>query len=139
MLTARALWSFRPDALTIALDDGVTIDSRPVLLTAANTPEYGHGATIAPGALPDDGLLDVCIVDGVSAFTMVRHAYRLFNSTIGRMPGYRRVRTAGLKIARPRPGPYQADGESLMGGETLEILVVPKGLRVVLPESRLTG
>lgn len=139
LLTAKALRAFRPESLRLEVDGAPAISAAPLLATVANTPQYGHGATIAPGAVPDDGLLDLCILEGVGAFTMARHAYRLFNGTIDRMPGYRRVRVTRLRILRPRPGPYQADGESLMGGEVLEVHVVPKGLKVALPEAVRAG
>ena len=51
--------------LTAAEDNAVwtTRSDQPTILAAfANTPVYGGGMKIAPGAKMDDGLLDVCIV-----------------------------------------------------------------------------
>jgi diacylglycerol kinase (ATP) len=73
---APTILTFTPQPLKIltpAQSDEATKESwtirsdQPTVLAAfANTPVYGGGMKIAPQAKMDDGLLDVCIVGGVS-------------------------------------------------------------------------
>ncbi|MGB3326999.1 MAG: diacylglycerol kinase, partial [Mycolicibacterium fortuitum] len=55
----RELISLRPLAFRASLDDATPVGQPGTLLAVANTASYGGGMRIHPGALPDDGLLDV--------------------------------------------------------------------------------
>ncbi len=129
-LTARALLTFVPDEVTVTLDDATTIRTFPTVLTVANTAQYGSGAVIAPGALPDDGLLDLCVVEDFSLLRAMRHSHRLFTGTIDRMPGVRLFRFRRLQITRTAPGRLQADGEALEGAAVLDVEVIPQAIQV---------
>ena len=54
------LRGFRPYGYRLTLDD-VIWESAGSLVAVANTPWIGGGVKIAPGAVPDDGLLDVVV------------------------------------------------------------------------------
>jgi YegS/Rv2252/BmrU family lipid kinase len=102
----------------------------PFLLTAANTDQYGGDCVIAPGAVPDDGLLDLCILQDVGFFGAVMYALRLFKGNIDRVKKFKRIRTASIEIIRKRPGPVHLDGEPFQGGEKIKVGVMPRALRV---------
>ena len=136
VLTAQAFRSFEPEEVTVTLDDGTTIRTCPTVLTVANTAQYGSRAVIAPGALPDDGLLDLCVVEDTGALKAMWHSRRLFTGTIDRMPGVRLFRCRSLQIVRAGPGRFQADGEALEGEAVLDVEVVPQAIRVALSEDR---
>ena len=105
----------------------------PSLLTLANSAAFGYGAEIAPGALPDDGLLDVCIVEEMTIVRALVNAHRLFNGTFDQTPGVTRCRVTRLRIEREAPGPIQVDGESRMGDASLEVTLSSGGLDVIVP------
>lgn len=42
------------------------------LIDVANFPNYGGGMIICPGASCSDGVLDICIVHGISRFGLLR-------------------------------------------------------------------
>ena len=132
VLTARTFFTRVPEEITLNLDNGPPLTARPILLTVANTRQYGGGAIIAPDARPDDGLLDVCLMEDVSLFRALFHARRLFTGTIHRMPGVRLFQAATVEIVRPAPAPFQMDGEALRGEAVLSIQVVPGALKVAI-------
>ena len=68
----------REVALTV---DGVGSQREVTLVAVANTPWYGGGMRIAPGADPSDGLFEVVVVGPVSRRELVRTRPRLVAGT----------------------------------------------------------
>jgi diacylglycerol kinase (ATP) len=132
-LTVQAIKSYVPAHLTIDVDGRPWHQGAPLLMTVANTPQLGHGATIAPGAVPDDGWLDILFAERLGLLRSVWHARRLFTGSIDRMPGAQTIRARRIRIVRERPGVIQMDGESIAGDAILDVEVVPKALRVAVP------
>ena len=115
-LTLRAYLSYVPVETVITLADGVEIRTHPTIATVANTSQFGNGAIIAPEALPDDGVLDLCVIDDTGVLRALWHSRRLFRGTIDRMPGVRLFRSRCIRIARPRPGATPGGWRSDRGG-----------------------
>ncbi|MCZ6633764.1 MAG: diacylglycerol kinase family lipid kinase [bacterium] len=134
VLTLSTLQTYRPEPIRVVLAEGTSFSCSPLLLAVANTDQYGNGATIAPGAVPDDGRLDLCVMDSPGVGRLVFHGWRLFTGTIDRMPGVRLFRTQGLRIERETSGRFQVDGEAKEGGAVLEVEVLPGAIRLVVPE-----
>ncbi len=133
VLTVDAFRAYKREEVRVTLEEGTELRVRPLILTVANAPQYGNGVIIAPQARPDDGVLDLCIIEGVGFWRMLWHARRLFTGTIDRMPGTQFIRTQGVRIVRAGPGRFQVDGEAMMGEATLEVKVVPEAIRMALP------
>ena len=132
-LTAQAVRHYVPEHLTIDVDGRPWHQGTPLLATVANTSQFGHGATIAPDAVPDDGWLDLLFMEKPGLLRSIWHARRLFTGSIGRMPGTRMIRAQRIRIVRQRPGVIQMDGEPIHGDAVLDVEVVPKALRVAVP------
>ncbi len=104
-----------------------------ILLTATGiTASYGGGMKIVPGAIIDDGLFDVCIIEPVPHRTVLRLLVTLF---WGGHAGHRAVRmhrTKSLTIETDPPILLYADGERICyTPATVEI--VERGLTVIAP------
>ncbi|MDN5381405.1 MULTISPECIES: diacylglycerol/lipid kinase family protein [Streptomyces] len=106
----RAVATWRPAGYRVTVD-GEEHVHRGYTVVAANSPYYGSGRMIAPGARVDDGLLDV---------VMIRHApRRLFFALMNELrtgahtgrPEVRVLRGRQVRIEADRPVPYGADGE----------------------------
>ena len=61
--------------------DGQTETGDMLFVAIANGAYYGGGMRIAPGALVDDGLLDVCVVGDISRLTVLRQLPNLYRGT----------------------------------------------------------
>ena len=130
LIGAKTFFAYAPVPVKIKHEEG-EVNSRPLLLSIANAPQYGSGAVIAPQAKSDDGLLDVCIIDTLPLWKAAANIYRLFNGTIDQMKGYHSFQTHSLTIERPGPGPIHTDGDPHQEEALLKIEVLPGRLRVV--------
>ena len=104
-----------------------------LLLAVANSDQYGNNARIAPGARVDDGALDLIAVQPVGLLGATALAARLFLGNFDRSPRVRRLRGARFAIDRVAPGLIHTDGETHATGTTIEVLVHPRSLRVLVP------
>lgn len=132
--TMACVAEYAPCAARLYLDGSDTaLTCKPTLLTVANTSTLGYGAEVAPGADVTDGRLDVCILEGVTAARAALNAYRLFNGTFDRTPGFTRHLATQVRIERDAPGPLQIDGEAAGQVEAIAVSLTPGGLKVVVP------
>jgi len=98
----------------------------------ANSPEFGNGAIIAPGARVDDGQLDLVVMEERSRLNTIVQLPRLFQGNVDRAPGCSIRRIARAAIESDRPMRYHVDGEPASGGTTLKVRVHPGALYVAV-------
>jgi YegS/Rv2252/BmrU family lipid kinase len=130
--SAKALTTYRPAHYTITTPE-VCVHVRALLVTVANSAEFGNGACIAPGARVDDGWLDLVVMEERARFARLRTVWnlrRLFNGTVERAPGcsIRQVRQATIESDQPMA--YHVDGEPMAGGTSLRVRIYPGALNV---------
>ncbi|MEU8522981.1 YegS/Rv2252/BmrU family lipid kinase [Streptomyces sp. NBC_01216] len=106
----RAVLAWKPAAYRITVD-GVRYERDGYTVVAANSGFYGFGRNIAPGALLDDGLLDVVVIGDAPK----RHFFATMNELktgahVNR-PQVEILRGREIRIEADRPLPYGADGE----------------------------
>jgi YegS/Rv2252/BmrU family lipid kinase len=132
-ISSRALLSYQPASYTIRTDDASACPPvRAVMLTVANSPEFGNGAIIAPGARVDDGALDLVLIEETSRLRTVAQLPHLFRGTIDRAKGcsIRQIRRATIESDQPMK--YHVDGEPVSGGTSLRVRVHPGALYVAV-------
>lgn len=138
------LWLYLSALLHVLLKDltsfslSVSFDGQPndaieTLILAANIGRtYGGGFKITPDALPDDGMLEVCMIDPMR---LPEALARLPFVVGGKHTGMRPVhmsRHASIVIECDAPVPAQIDGEVLLERRyVLEIL--PAAIECVVP------
>jgi YegS/Rv2252/BmrU family lipid kinase len=128
-LGARALRTYLPRDYRITASNG-RVEARALLVSVANAPQWGNGARIAPGALVDDGLIDLVVLEERSRFRTLCQLPRLFNGTVGRIPGCTISRVRDVTIECDEPMTFHVDGEPHQGGRSLRARVHPHALRV---------
>ncbi len=131
----REFFFYRPETFTLMFDDK-KLTVRALLVTIANSKQWGNGVFIAPHAEPDDGLLDVCILHRINALRAMYHFPKLFTGKIDKVREYERYQTTSLKIIREKPGPFHVDGEPVEAQTTLHITIKPHALRVIVPAKK---
>lgn len=112
--------------------DGQTIKTRALVVAVANTKQYGNNAIIAPNAKPDDGLLDLAIIQPTSFVSAMYYLPTLFTGRIDRAPFTRIYRATKFEIHREFPAPYTLDGEVFEGKTPLKVTMLPKSLKVIV-------
>jgi diacylglycerol kinase (ATP) len=113
-------------------DDIAAIEGRVMTAAVLNTPAYGAGLRVAPGARVDDGLLDVSILKSLSTVEVARALPRLF--ACGELPGsyFKRRQTRTVILQTDRASMFHGDGE-ILGPAPVRIEVVRKAIRVIAP------
>lgn len=101
------------------------------LAAFANAKCYGGGMQIAPAANPDDGLLDVVVVEETSRAELLRQLPGLFSGQHVSHPKVRIVRAEAVEVIAPRQE-VTLDGE-LIGSTPGLIRRDPARLRVRVP------
>ena len=132
---AAQLIAYKDQPIHAALDGAPTqIFSAPILFTIANLTQYGGGAQIAPRARPDDGLMELVVVQRPDLPVTLMNIARLFNGTIDQLPQIATRRFRQMDLHRTKPTPIQMDGELVEAGRDVEIRLLPKALTVLAPE-----
>jgi diacylglycerol kinase (ATP) len=122
------LASLRAVPLVLETEHGVEeIDA--TLVAIGNTPNYGGGIPVCPGADPADGLFDVTVVSAVNRRLLVRMLPTLRTGRHVDHPAVRTLRAKSVRIASDAWVAY-ADGERLHE-LPLSTTCVPEALSVV--------
>jgi len=131
----RRWWRYGFPPITVTVDGRVLSDDAGMVFVL-NTPLYGDGLRLAPGALGDDGLLDVVCFRTHSRWHMLLQYVR---ARLGRhldhpLVVYGRGKQIGVTCDQ-RTLPVQADGD-LVGETPLTFSLRPRAVRVLVrPES----
>ena len=105
-------------------------------LAVANSDQYGNNAIIAPGALVDDGLLDLCAIPSVNMLNAASLMTRLFTGNLDRQRGVYLRRSREFTVERTSCGPLHTDGEVHDAGPKIEFRIRPSSLRILAPVER---
>lgn len=108
-------------------------DGDQTLICIANGRWYGGGFNPVPIAEPDDGLLDVLLVKGVSRVTVANVIGKYKAGRFRELPEYiRHFRCKRVRIRCDKDSEINLDGELLMAKDALFELV-PRALRFFYP------
>lgn len=127
----RALRGFRPLALKISFQGPAqkTIETEALVAGVLNTPSYGAGLRLAPGAILDDGLLDLVILADLKLTEIVRILPVLAVSGEIHTRKIQRYSIQQVRIETDRPCVFHGDGE-VIGQTPVEVSVEPGAMNV---------
>jgi YegS/Rv2252/BmrU family lipid kinase len=129
-----AFTHFRAEDYQISAN-GTTTRQRAFVIAVANSGQYGNNARVAPLASLQDGLLDVVVVDDTDFIKAAILMTRLFAGSFHRASGVTTMQTTEVTIRRPAAGPAHLDGEPLTLSEQLHVRIVPRSLRLLVPDT----
>lgn len=124
-----------PHHVRISWDGAEPVEDDVLALATTIGSTYGGGFRITPDALPDDGLLEVCLIDPLS---LPQALVRLPFVVVGKHTGMKVVRMSrhrSVVIESDEPIPAQIDGE-VMVGNRFEVEVLPLAIEYVVPLER---
>jgi diacylglycerol kinase (ATP) len=121
---------FQPVPYRLDLD-GDAWETSAMLVTIGNIPSYGGGMRVTPGAILDDGLLDIMIVKPLSKARFLTVFPRVYTGSHVDLPFVEIRRAKQARIDAPGITAY-ADGERL-GPLPQTFEAVPAALRVLVP------
>jgi len=128
-VVVRALFEYPAAHYAIAVD-GQRIETDAVIVAIANLSQYGSNAVIAPGARPDDGLLDVMVIGKRGVAGRIGLVVRAYARTIDRAAEVTRLPATHVVVRADQPILFHVDGEPHQGGTTVEARIIPAAIRV---------
>jgi diacylglycerol kinase (ATP) len=125
---------YRPLDIDVELEDGGLLHfRRPMVFTIANLTQYGGGARIAPQANAEDGKLELVVGLQEDAPKLIANLARLFDGSINKLPELITRTFSKLTVRRQEAGAIQVDGELVQAGAEVEVGIIPRALRVLVP------
>ncbi|MFD4789725.1 diacylglycerol kinase family protein [Streptomyces sp. NPDC058459] len=123
--------------LSVRLDGGQPLRRTARMVLIGNTGALQGGVRLIPDARPDDGVLDLLILDpqGPGGWLRTMNALLLRRKRDGRQgdgqPEFRTFRRAEFTFDAPEP--REVDGDPVGTGRRLSVAVVPGALTVLVP------
>lgn len=108
------------------------MEAKALLAGVLNTPTYGAGMQLAPGADMGDGLLEVALLKNLNLFQVLALLPRLIASGEVRTSRLKRWRIQRVRLTTGRRCLFHGDGE-IIGPTPVEIEVVPQAIQVLAP------
>ena len=124
----RAVHRYPAPAIDVETD-GVTSRGASVIL--ANVGKVAFGGSVADGADPFDGRLDVVSVPRLGTLGMAALGVRMLMSSLERAPGVGHGRGTHIRLQAREPVPFQLDGEPV-GQLPVDVRIVPGAVRLLL-------
>ena len=113
--------------------DGDELHTKTMLLSAfANGRYYGGGMMPAPSAVPDDGLIDFCIINDINRLKLLRFLPRFLKGTHTQMKEVSIRRCRSIEMKSPKPVHVNMDGELFRLSE-VKIEILEKSLNFIKP------
>ncbi len=111
--------------------DNTELKINVFLVSFANSTQFGNHAYIAPQALIDDGLIDICLLKKVPLSRVPDILTRLFTRRIQGSDLYQAHTAKTFRLESERQIFTHIDGEYVETGKVLDCKVLPGALRVL--------
>jgi diacylglycerol kinase (ATP) len=122
------------------LADGMQLEGKFMLVEVSNIRLYAGGlATLSPQATLDDGLMELWLFDGSSVEDVIQQAWSLLS---GKHIDSERVKFLQFKkivLESDAPIYLQMDGEPEFGSTKVEVTVLHRQLKVLVPDQAPEG
>jgi diacylglycerol kinase (ATP) len=126
----RELRRFQPTRVVLEVDGKVHREDGVWLIAIANISCYGGGMRICPEARNDDGLLDICLVRGISRLNLLRLFPLVFSGKHVNYPYIVMLRGSQITVSSEAPLVVHADGE-IVGETPISVRIRPQSLWVL--------
>ena len=115
---------------TVLKANNETREDKVLMLVFCNTREFGNGAVISPGSLPDDGLAELRIVIKPPLLPMLSAFIRMYNGSIDNSPYVTNIVTDNAVVHQEGTLAH-LDGEPVEIGHEVVFRLDPNRLWVV--------
>lgn len=130
--TLKAIASFKTKHYHIQVKDE-NIYKRAVIVSFANSTQYGNNAHISPEAKIDDGMIDICIIRKFPYYCAPKIIYRLFARNIHKSK-YVDIHRSDKALIRNTEKIYgHIDGEPIELEQDINLAVQNKSVKIIVP------
>jgi YegS/Rv2252/BmrU family lipid kinase len=130
-----ALFRYRIQQVRMLTED-LSYEGSMLILAVHGGPTTGGGFALTPAAVPDDGLLDACLVEEVGPIGRLARLVAAMNGTLADKAGTHELQAPWLELHFSKPLPAHLDGNSVVLEPPMaRFEVVPGALQVVVPST----
>ena len=134
MVALKQFLFLTPSTVTVRTDDGIIQTfPRTWFATVMNQKYEGGGFKFCPDAEPDDGLLDVIVVAGISRLKMLFCLPGALRGRHTKISGVHIFRCHDVHITSDTPLPVHKDGESGGIQHEFSVTIEKKPLKIIMP------
>lgn len=130
-VVTKEFFSYREQEYTLEFNDQ-KITRRALLLSIANSNQFGYNTIIAPTAQPDDGLLDIVIMKKFPIGEIPRMIGLLFTGKIDQSSYIESFKTTEIFVVRKRGKRVNIDGEAIKMGREIFVRIQPAAIKVIV-------
>ena len=136
---AQVLFDFEPVGASVTITPGTLSITRPLYAFAVcNSRLIAGGRLIAPDAVIDDGLLDVCLIEAMGALEFVALARKVADGDHVKDPRVLYYQAQSVRIELDRAVHVNTDGE-VFEDTRCEYRVLPRAARFLAGDAPFTG
>lgn len=118
-----------PMAVEVTHPEG-TLSEKVLMLVFCNTREFGNGANISPGSLPDDGLAELRVVRKPPFFPLIKAFVQIYTGKADESPYIHNIATTSAEVVQDGTLAH-LDGEPMEVGNRVRFRLEAKRLWVV--------
>ena len=123
---------YKPRKYTMVID-GQEITRKALMISFANSSQFGNNTSIDPNAKIDDGYIDVCIVRKVPYWKTIFLAPLLFMKKFDRTSYVEIIRAKEVELVRKKGKSGHLDGDPFVAGKNVHLKIQPLSLKVIIP------
>ncbi len=131
-ITVSSYKSYKPKQYILEID-GKVIRRRALLVSFANSSQFGNNTTIDPSASVSDGWIDVCIVGKMPYWKTFFLAPLLFLKKFDQTKYIEIIRAKEVVLRRQKGKSIHLDGDHQLMGKELTMKINPLSLKVIAP------
>ncbi len=121
---------YNPKRFKIYVNNRV-IKTSSFMISIANSDQFGFNARIAPNAVIDDGLLDLCIVRKPRIYYVILFVPFFFLGLMHKTPFVKILKTTSVKIIQLKKNIAHIDGDEIDLGKIIEVKINKGSLKII--------
>jgi YegS/Rv2252/BmrU family lipid kinase len=130
LLTTKAVFSFKSFEAFLEIDNK-PLSGKYMMITIANTRQFGNNARIAPKAKPNDGQYDLVLVKPMPFFRYPGFVFKMFRGKLQSSKYVSYIQTERDLSIRSNMTEYHLDGEPYKFDNGIDLNLIKGGIKMI--------